>query len=51
MHSETLPVDIDRLIQRLTSDKQCKDVKFSENDIKAVVNASRTVFMSQPMLL
>lgn len=31
MDREGLQVDVDRLIQRLLADKQCRDVKFSES--------------------
>ena len=44
-------MDVDRLINKLIADKHCRDVKFTENEIKGVVSASRTVLLSQPMLL
>lgn len=51
MDRESLMVDVDRLIQRFITGNAGKDVIFSESEIKAVVGASRTIFLSQPMLL
>jgi Serine-threonine protein phosphatase N-terminal domain len=44
-------IELDSLIGRLTSEKQGRDVKMAENEIKGVCQMSREIFLSQPMLL
>lgn len=42
---------MDSIISRLVSEKQGRDVKMSEGEVKAVCQMSRQVFLEQPTLL
>lgn len=44
-------VELDAIISRLTGEKKGNDVKMAENEIKAICQAVREIFLSQPMLL
>ena len=45
------PVELDAIIARLTAEKKGNDVKMTELEIKAICQAAREIFLSQPMLL
>ena len=45
------PLEIDSLIHRLTSEKHGRDVKMTENELRGVTQAARTIFLEQPTLL
>ena len=52
MHDNNLKVvQLDSLINRLVSEKQGKDVKMTENQIKGVCIMAKEIFLSQPTLL
>lgn len=45
------PVELDILISKLVAEKKGNDVKMVEGDIKAICQAAKDIFLSQPTLL
>lgn len=45
------PLELETLINKLVTEKKGNDVKMSEQEVRAVCQAARDVFLSQPMLL